>query len=166
MTGDGDVDYKSMTIISFERLLLSKINEIKEAGNGHVTRSVINTVLGVDPDDDETIEVIRKKLRMAKCIRKYYKFNVEGLIDPDENVIRSDPDLLAMRELLVDNFGFDSKITRTIPKNVKKKCKHCKHWNRGEKSCSEKDGRFLGVQDACTDGSFLFNPDSFYRKKK
>lgn len=164
-----DFNLKKMSIVDFEILLLSNIEKIKKVNNGRITRRIINKVLGIAPDDKESIELVRRKLQKTKCIKargRYYTFMVDGIIKPDDKMIRSDPVFNNMNELLVDDFGFNRKIDPVAPKTLKKKCKYCKHWAREGKSCSKKEGYFIGALDACTDGSFLFNPLSIMSKKK
>ena len=158
-----------MSTIEFERLLISKIDDIREAGDGKITRAAINKALEVADDDEETIESIRKKLRSSKCIKgrgRYYTFLVEEIIEPDEDLIASDPELSSMAIMVKGIDAFTSKRTPVAPKWLEIKCKHCKCWSREEKTCSEKEGRHLGVNDACSDGFFLFNPASLYRKRR
>lgn len=92
-----------LPLVEFERLLISKIDEIKKAGNGKITRKVINAVLGVDENDKKTVETIRKKLRNSRCFKGrggFYRFLVEEVMDMDATVIESDPELSIMESIV------------------------------------------------------------------
>lgn len=165
------MNFKEMSLVDFERLLISKINEVREASGNKITRRAINAVLGVDENDFETVEEIRKKLKSSACFRargRYYTFLIEEVIDQDEELIASDPDMSMMaRVIKVAGKDITSKVMHPVaPPRLVKRCKHCQHWSRDDKKCKTKGETRLGIDNACTDESFLFNPVSIARRKK
>lgn len=160
------VEITSLTVVDLERLILSKLDAIRDAGDGKITRKSMETALGVD--DEGQKKWFKKKLRLLKCFDRrgaYYYPKVDRVYDVDEEIIEMDPMMKILDSCITENDMFSKNRVLTEyfgALDIVYKCEDCSIFDPDKKWCAKKGKGRMRNDPQCNE-HFKFNPYRAWR---